>query len=140
MLSCAFQIGVVFSVVFLIFVTLLPFLFVYPLLCCNFYFPLLFGFYFLHTLLFLVQLIFYNAQFIFCWFCFVLCFHFLSLILRFYFLMTCMLYIFVHFLAINFLLKLGVFILFTGEKPWSAVRMALSRLERIVSIDCGLWL
>lgn len=65
MLSCAFQIGVVFSVVFLIFVTLLPFLFVYPLLCCNFYFPLLFGFYFLHTLLFLVQLIFYNAQFIF---------------------------------------------------------------------------
>lgn len=109
MLSCAFQIGVVFSVVFfvcLIFVTLLPFLFVYPLLlCCNFYFPLLFGFYFLHTLLFLVQLIFYNAQFIFCWFCFVLCFHFLSLILRFYFLMTCMLYIFAHFLAINFLLN-----------------------------------
>lgn len=67
MLSCAFQIGVVFSGDFLICVTLLPFLFVYPLLlCCNFYFPLLFGFYFLHTLLFLVQLIFYNAQFIFC--------------------------------------------------------------------------
>lgn len=65
-------------------------------------------------------------------------FIFLSLILRFYFLMTCMLYIFVHFLAINFLLKLGVFILFTGEKPWSGVRMALSRLERVVSIDCGL--
>lgn len=43
--------------------------------------------------------------------------------------MTCMLYIFVHFLAINFLLKLGVFILFTGEKPWSGVRMALSRLK-----------
>lgn len=47
MLSCAFQIGVVFSVVFLVFfcLILLTLLFVYPqLLCCNFYFPLLFGF------------------------------------------------------------------------------------------------
>lgn len=52
--------------------------------------------------------------------------------------MMCMLYIFVYFFVINFLLKLGVFILFIGEKLWFGVCMVFFRLERVVFIDCGL--
>lgn len=52
--------------------------------------------------------------------------------------MTCMLYIFVHFLAINFLLKLGVFILFTGEKPWpGSLQIGKDRIYRLWFVTLG---